>query len=52
MMNVVTDLDKKQQIDAARHTLFARLLLILYAILSVILLMNMLIAMMNTRWVE
>ena len=50
MMNVVTDLDKKQSIEQARHSLFARLLLILYAILSVILLMNMLIAMMNTSY--
>ena len=50
MMNVVTDLDKKQSIVGARHPLFARLLLILYAIMSVILLMNMLIAMMNTSY--
>ena len=50
MMNVVTDLDKKQSIDMARHILFARLLLIFYAIVAVILLMNMLIAMMNTSY--
>ncbi len=50
MMNVVTDLDKKQQITDARHILFARLLIIMYAIMSVILLMNMLIAMMNTSY--
>ena len=50
MMNVVTDLDNKQTIDAARHPLFGKLLLILYAIVAVILLMNMLIAMMNTSY--
>ena len=50
MMNVVTDLDQKQSIDEARHLMFAKLLLILYAIFSVILLMNMLIAMMNTSY--
>ena len=50
MMNVVTDLDKKQSIDDARNPLFAKLLLIFYAIVAVILLMNMLIAMMNTSY--
>ena len=50
MMNVVTDLDTKQSIDDARHPVFAKLLLILYAIVAVILLMNMLIAMMNTSY--
>lgn len=50
MMNVVTDLDKKQSIGDARHLLFAKLLLIFYAIVAVILLMNMLIAMMNTSY--
>ena len=50
MMNVVTDLDKKQTIEDARHPLFAKLLLIFYAIVAVILLMNMLIAMMNTSY--
>ncbi len=50
MMNVVTDLDKKQKIDQARHQLFSKLLLIFYAIVAVILLMNMLIAMMNTSY--
>ena len=50
MMNVVTDLDQKQSIDTARHPTFAKLMLIFYAIVAVILLMNMLIAMMNTSY--
>ena len=50
MMNVVTDLDRKQTPHAARHDMFTKLLLIFYAILAVILLMNMLIAMMNTSY--
>ncbi len=50
MMNVVTDLDTKQSVDKVRHPMFAKLMLILYAIVAVILLMNMLIAMMNTSY--
>ncbi|ELT88527.1 hypothetical protein CAPTEDRAFT_209645 [Capitella teleta] len=50
MMNVVTDLDSKQTTHRARHQMFAKLLLIFYAIFAVILLMNMLIAMMNTSY--
>jgi len=50
MMSVVTDLDQKQTVTGARHPMFAKLLLIFYAIIAVILLMNMLIAMMNTSY--
>ena len=50
MMSVVTDLDQKQTVRGARHPMFAKLLLIFYAIVAVILLMNMLIAMMNTSY--
>lgn len=50
MMSVVTDLDQKQNAIGARHPMFAKLLLIFYAIIAVILLMNMLIAMMNTSY--
>ena len=50
MMNVITDLDQKQSTEESRHPMFAKLLLILYAIMAVILLMNMLIAMMNTSY--
>ena len=53
MMNVVTDLDDKMSAEymkQARYELFAKLLLIMYAIFAVILLMNMLIAMMNTSY--
>ena len=50
MMSVVTDLDQKQTARGARHPMFAKLLLIFYAIVAVILLMNMLIAMMNTSY--
>ena len=50
MMNVVTDLDTKQGTDLSRHKMFSKILLILYAIVAVILLMNMLIAMMNTSY--
>jgi len=50
MMSVVTDLDQKQTVRGARHPMFAKLLLIFYAIIAVILLMNMLIAMMNTSY--
>ena len=50
MMNVITDLDQKQQTKDARYKTFAKLLLIFYAIVAVILLMNMLIAMMNTSY--
>ena len=50
MMNVVTDLDRKQTPHAARHDTFTKLLLVFYAIMAVILLMNMLIAMMNTSY--
>ena len=50
MMNVVTDLDQKQRTEESRHYLFTKLLLIVYAIVAVILLLNMLIAMMNTSY--
>jgi len=50
MMSVVTDLDQKQTAKDAMHPTFAKLLLIFYAIIAVILLMNMLIAMMNTSY--
>lgn len=50
MMSVVTDLDQKQTNHGSRHPTFARVLLIFYAIIAVILLMNMLIAMMNTSY--
>ena len=50
MMNVVTDLDQKQSTEESRHPLFTKLLLIVYAIVAVILLLNMLIAMMNTSY--
>jgi hypothetical protein len=50
MMNVVTDLDTKQSTQKSRHPMFSKILLILYAIVAVILLMNMLIAMMNTSY--
>lgn len=50
MMNVVTDLDVKQSVDSARNPIYARLLLIFYAIVAAILLMNMLIAMMNMSY--
>ena len=50
MMNVVTDLDQKQRTEESRHPLFTKLLLIVYAIVAVILLLNMLIAMMNTSY--
>ncbi|KAK2140568.1 hypothetical protein LSH36_1309g00011 [Paralvinella palmiformis] len=50
MMNVVTDLDTKQSTQDSRHPMFSKILLILYAIVAVILLMNMLIAMMNTSY--
>ena len=50
MMNVVTDLDQKQDTNLSRQQYFSKLLLIVYAIVAVILLLNMLIAMMNTSY--
>ena len=52
MMNVVTDLDQKQRTEESRHPLFTKLLLIVYAIVAVILLLNMLIAMMSNSFQE
>ena len=50
MMNIITDLDEKEALMEARHPLFTKMMLIFYAIVAVILLMNMLIAMMNTSY--
>ena len=49
-MNIITDLDEKTALTEARHPLFAQMMMIFYAIVAVILLMNMLIAMMNTSY--
>lgn len=50
MMNIITEHDHKITLQASRHELFTTMLLIMYAIVAVILLMNMLIAMMNTSY--
>ena len=50
MMNIVTGLEEKEQFPSTRHPAFSNILLIFYAIVAVILLMNMLIAMMNTSY--
>lgn len=53
LLNVVLDLDQRdatEGLSKARHQFAAKLILIFYAILAVVLLMNMLIAMMNTSY--
>lgn len=50
MMNTITDIDEKQTFPKTRHPTFASMVLIVYAIVAVVLLMNMLIAMMNTSY--
>ena len=53
MLNIITDLDQRTHTSFEKdenRPLFTKILLIFYAIVAVILLMNMLIAMMNTSY--
>ena len=50
MMNIITELDGRATLGESRNPLFTQMLMIMYAIVAVILLMNMLIAMMNTSY--
>ncbi|XP_064637428.1 transient receptor potential cation channel subfamily V member 5-like [Lineus longissimus] len=50
MLNIITDAGDKSSADGARRPAAAATLLSIYAVVSVVLLLNMLIAMMNTSY--